>query len=58
MDNTQSITAKEKELQCLTELNKVLEKHNCALDVNFIKDSVLGTPILKFMPVVVYKGEK
>ena len=45
------------ETECLNEINEVLKKHNCAIDVFYQKDLVLGNPVLRYQPVVTYKGE-
>jgi hypothetical protein len=51
-------TPEQIENECLTEIGKVLKKYNCLIEVSFSKDSVLGTPVLKYNPIVIYKGEK
>jgi hypothetical protein len=51
-------TPEQIENECLAEISKVLEKYNCLIEVSFSKDSVLGTPVLKYVPTVIYKGEK
>jgi uncharacterized protein YejL (UPF0352 family) len=50
-------TPEQIENECLIEITKVLEKHNCTIEVSFTKDSVLGTPVLKYIPTVIYKGQ-
>lgn len=45
------------EKECLVEIEKVLQKHKCELQVNFAKDIVLGVPVLKYQPMVVYKKD-
>lgn len=50
-------TPSEIETECLAEIAEILKKHNCTIDVNFQQDSVLGTAVLKYQPIVVFKGD-
>jgi hypothetical protein len=58
MKEAEKQTPEQIENECLAEISKVLDKYNCLIEVSFIKDSVLGTPVLKYVPTVIYKGEK
>jgi hypothetical protein len=58
MKERENQTPEQIENECLVEISKVLDKYNCLIEVSFIKDSVLGTPVLKYVPTVIYKGEK
>ena len=42
------------ENKCLREIDQVLKKHNCSLQVGFFKDAVLGQSILKYQIQVLY----
>lgn len=51
-------TPSEIETACLAEIAGILEKHRCEIQVSFQQDTALGTPVLKYQPIVVYKGKK
>lgn len=46
------------ETECLNEINEVLKKHNCSIDVSFQRDAVLGTLVLKYQPIVIYRTKE
>lgn len=43
------------ESDCLTEITEVLKKHKCSIEVVFERDMALGTPVLKYRPIIVFK---
>jgi hypothetical protein len=43
---------------CIHEVNAVLDKYNCDLQVSFKPSAVLGQTVLIYEPTVVYKGER
>lgn len=49
---------KDAEILCLHEIMDVLKKHNCHLEVSFQEDVVLGQPVLKYSPIIVYNTLK
>lgn len=50
-------TQAEIEAECLAEIEKILTKYNCSIDVSFQSETVLGQPVLKYQPIVVFKEE-
>lgn len=59
MKTKDDIKTKEQiEMECLKEIAEVLKKHNCSLEVGFQKDVVLGTPVLKYQPMIIYKAKE
>ncbi|MBW3546238.1 MAG: hypothetical protein KY428_11685 [Bacteroidetes bacterium] len=58
MKTEENKTPAQIEKECLAEIAEVLEKHNCLIDVTFSQDSVFQTKVLKYQPIVIYKGEQ
>lgn len=42
------------ESDCLKEINEVLKKYNCLLDVSLTRDIVFDQSVVKFNPVIKY----
>lgn len=40
------------EVECLKEIEAILGKYNCTLDVKFVKDKVLGKDVLAYDMIV------
>jgi hypothetical protein len=43
--------------RCLSRIEKILQEEDCVLAVDFVTDSVMGQNVLRYNPMVVYKGK-
>lgn len=50
------LTPEQNELECLKEIEEVLKKYKCEIQVAFEKHKVIGNTVLKYHPTIVYKG--
>jgi hypothetical protein len=46
--------SKETAEKCMIEIQAILKKYNCSLDVRHKQDTVMGEPILRFGPVIIH----
>lgn len=51
-------TPQQIESACLAEIEAILAKYKCAMQVTFSQDTVLGQPVLKYQPIIVHIGDR
>lgn len=40
--------------KCMTEINALLEKYNCTIEVKHVQDVIMGQPVLKYGTLVMH----
>lgn len=51
------VESKKQAQLCANEINVILAKYSCRIDVEFVNDSVMGQPVLRYSPVINHTGK-